>query len=505
LVGTHRGGYDGFTFDITDALKPGKRQEVVVAVWDPTDAGSQPRGKQIRKPEGIWYTPTTGIWQTVWLEPVPTTSLADVKIVPDVDSSTVRITATAAGDSEGCWLVAAVGTRRAGAEFSNGSATVTLAVPNPQLWSPDSPHLYDLGLRLTRDGKTLDRVKSYFGMRKIALGQDEGGVTRLFLNNKPLFMMGLLDQGYWPDGLYTAPTDAALRYDLEVTKEFGFNMVRKHAKIEPDRWYYWCDRLGLVVWQDMPSGGSEHLGPHAEEDTERTPESAAQFEAELKAMIDGRGNHPSVVMWVPFNEGWGQFDTARIAAWTEKYDPTRLVNSVSGWTDREVGDVHDIHVYPGPAVPPLTARRAAVLGEYGGLGLKVSGELWQEKDNWSYRGYATSKKLSVAYGKLQKDLLSLIGDRGLAAAVYTQTTDVEVEINGLLTYDRSVIKIDPQVVIETNQKLLASSRDPVLPRPVVTPPARRRRSVRVPQPLAEESLPQGDAVPEPALLASAFE
>lgn len=450
-VGSHRGGYDPFTLDITEALKPGATQELMVAVWDPTDAGAQPRGKQIRKPEGIWYTPTTGIWQTVWLEPVPQTSLQNVKVTPDLDSNTVRISAVALGEVEGCRLMASAGGQEATAEFLGGSATVTLKLKNPKLWSPESPHLYDLRLALTRDGKAIDRVKSYFGMRKVALGKDSEGITRIFLNNQPQFMLGLLDQGFWPDGLYTAPTDAALRYDIEVTKQLGFNMARKHVKVEPSRWYYWCDRLGLLVWQDMPSG-DQYIGPR-DPDPQRTPESAAQFEAELKALMDGLHNHPSIVMWVPFNEGWGQYDTARIAKWTHEYDPTRLVNCPSGWTDRGVGDVHDLHIYPGPGSPDPTPVRAAVLGEYGGLGLPLEGHTWQGKDNWGYRSYTDRQQLTDAYLQLQQNLHPLLGEPGLSAAVYTQTTDVEIEVNGLLTYDRAVIKIDPNVVAEANQRL----------------------------------------------------
>jgi hypothetical protein len=276
-------------------------------------------------------------------------------------------------------------------------------------------------------------------MRKISLGKDKNGRQRLFLNNKPLFHFGPLDQGWWPDGLYTAPTDAALRFDIEMTKKLGFNMARKHVKVEPSRWYYHCDRLGLMVWQDMPSG-DRHIGGKSA-DLERSPESAAIYRRELKAMIDTKHNHPCIVTWVPFNEGWGQFDTDKTLAWVKKYDPTRLVDGPSGWTDRGTGDIHDVHYYPGPGTAKLEAGRAVVLGEFGGLGLPVEGHLWWNKRNWGYRTYKTKSELNASYDVLMKKLRPLYAN-GLAGAIYTQTTDVEGEVNGLMTYDRKVVKFD---------------------------------------------------------------
>jgi hypothetical protein len=270
------------------------------------------------------------------------------------------------------------------------------------------------------------------------------------LNGNFHFQHGPLDQGFWPDGLYTAPSDEALRYDIEVTKKLGFNMARKHVKVEPDRWYYWCDKLGLLVWQDMPSG-DKFIGGN-DPDIKRTPESTAQFEREWSAIIRSLINHPSIVMWVPFNEGWGQFDTARIADFTRKLDPTRLVDSASGWTDRGDGDVHDIHVYPGPGMPKLEEKRAAVLGEYGGLGLPVRGHTWQDEKNWGYRTFETSEALTDAYVLLTRQLHPLIG-KGLSAAVYTQTTDVEIEVNGLMTYDRAKIKMEADRITAANRRL----------------------------------------------------
>jgi beta-galactosidase/beta-glucuronidase len=328
---------------------------------------------------------------------------------------------------------------------------ISLALKNPKLWSPDSPTLYDLKVVLkdNRD-KEIDHIKSYFGMRKISVEEDEAGIKRLFLNNQVQFMIGPLDQGWWPDGLYTAPTDEALRYDLEVTRKLGMNMLRKHVKIEPRRFYYWCDKLGVLVWQDMPNGDS-HIGREGK-DIERSPESSEQFKAELNRMIDSLYNHPSIVMWIPFNEGWGQYDTARIVDWIKELDSTRLVNNASGWADRGVGDVHDVHAYPGPDAPANEPTRAAVLGEFGGLGLPVKGHTWQEEKNWGYRSFENAEDLTNAYLELIKKLSALV-EGGLSAAVYTQTTDVEIEVNGLMTYDRSMIKMDPERVTKINEEL----------------------------------------------------
>jgi hypothetical protein len=312
--------------------------------------------------------------------------------------------------------------------------------------------LYDLQATLTHDGRAADRVDSYFGMRKIAVAKDKAGFNRLFLNNQPLFQFGPLDQGWWPDGLYTAPADAALKYDVEVLKKLGFNMLRKHVKVEPLRFYYHCDKLGLLVWQDMPSG-DRHLR-REEGDIERSPESAANFRREYREMIDDHYNHPCIVAWVPFNEGWGQFDTNNIIAWTKQHDPTRLVDSPSGWADRGSGDMNDMHRYPGPAMPQPEPNRACVLGEFGGLGLPLEGHLWWDKRNWGYRTYKTKQELQSSYDRLIQDLRPLI-DAGLAAAVYTQTTDVEGEVNGLMTYDRHVVKYDAARLAKLHAQLYA--------------------------------------------------
>ena len=461
-LGSHRGGYDGFSFDITDALKASGEQEIVVGVLDPTDTGTQPRGKQVLQPNGIWYTPTSGIWQTVWLEPVAVTHIDSIKVTPDIDEGRINVSVAMQVPEDDTYVEVTLfdGAQQVG-KINNAipgprqpvrvSRSVDVPVPNAKLWSPTRPFLYDLTVRLVRNGATLDQVSSYVGMRKIALAKDPSGTPRLFLNNQALFQFGPLDQGFWPDGLYTAPTDEALRYDIEMTKKLGMNMARKHVKIEPERWYYWCDKLGLLVWQDMPSG-DKYIGGR-DPDITRTSESGKQFEQELKALVTGRGHHPSIVMWVPYNEGWGQWDTARIAGLVKRWDPTRLVNSVSGWTDRRVGDVHDIHSYPGPSSPPIESNRAAVLGEFGGLGLPVAGHTWQDEKNWGYRSYKNSEELTDAYLQLIRKLHPLVGTPGLAAAVYTQTTDVEVEVNGLMTYDRELVKLDAAAVTAASQTL----------------------------------------------------
>lgn len=450
-VGSHKGGYEPFTLDITDALKADAAQQIVIRVWDPTNHNNSPipRGKQVENPEGIWYTSVTGIWQTVWLEPVPQASISSLKITPDIDQNNVTITVTTSGERGNLSLVAMTKTPDLSASAATTDNTLVLNILDPKLWSPESPFLYDLTVQLKDGSKVIDEVKSYFGMRKIELKKDDKGVNRLFLNNQPVFQFGPLDQGWWPDGLYTAPTDEALRYDIEMTKAWGYNMLRKHVKVEPQRLYYWCDKLGMLVWQDMPSAGFDR-DPYSAEELKTFD---AQWDAEWKAIIDTLYNHPSIVMWIPFNEGWGQHDTERITAWTKAYDPSRLVDNASGWTDKGVGDVHDMHHYPNPDMPPLEANRASVLGEFGGLGMPVKDHLWESGGNWGYQTYQDMGNLEQRYIALIQDLYAL-KDKGLAAAVYTQTTDVEVEVNGLMTYDRKVIKLSPEHLSPVNKGFL---------------------------------------------------
>jgi beta-galactosidase/beta-glucuronidase len=454
-VGTHQGGYDAFSFDVTDALQPAGEQTVVVAVWDPTE-GTQPRGKQVFTPGGIWYTPTTGIWQTVWLEPVSAAHIDSLKINTDIDQSLLTVHATIKGRvyDEGYIIKMDVltGSEVVATVTGRASRPLQITMSEPKLWSPDSPFLYDLRLTLQDSNRTLDSIGSYFGMRKIEMKPDDKLAPHIYLNNQLIFQFGLLDQGFWPDGLYTAPTDEALRSDIETTKSLGFNMIRKHVKVEPARWYYWADTLGVLVWQDMPSSGDVLVEPGRGE-MKRTPEAAAQFEQELQQMIDSHYNAPSIVMWVVFNEGWGQYDTVRLSAWLKDYDPTRLVNSASGWNDFRVGDVQDIHRYPGPDVPQSDYQRANVLGEFGGLGLPVEGHRWLSKDSWGYKQYTDVPGLLTDYTKLIKRLRYLQQERKLVAAIYTQTTDVETEVNGIMTYDRAVIKMGADDIRAVNATL----------------------------------------------------
>jgi hypothetical protein len=428
-VGQHRGGYDPFTFDITDQLRRGSaEQEIVVAVRDPTDDGQQPRGKQVRRPRSIFYTEVTGIWQTVWLETVPEWHVSGLRIDPDLDRGLVNVSVGTDGRQGTGRVTITVldGAREVG---SADGPTAAIRIPAVHKWSPADPFLYKLRVRLASG----DDVEGYFGMRSIAVRADASGARRLFLNGEPLFQFGLLDQGWWPDGLYTAPTDEALAFDIQKTRDLGFNMIRKHVKVEPARWYYHADRLGMLVWQDMPSG--DNKGADAQ----------ANFARELQAVVDALRNHPSIVMWVPFNEGWGQHATEKTVAWLKAYDPTRLVNNTSGWTDMKVGDVVDLHAYPGPAMPPPEPARADVLGEFGGLGLPTDAHTWLDRGNWGYRSFTSLADLNAAYRDLIAQLRLHVGD-GLSSAIYTQTTDVEIEVNGVMTYDRGVIKLSPESV-----------------------------------------------------------
>jgi beta-galactosidase/beta-glucuronidase len=464
-VGEHQGGYDSFTFDITGALLPSGANELIVAAWDPSDAGTQPRGKQVRNPHSIWYTSTSGIWQTVWLEPVNAAYIRELGITPDLDQGVVivrPITSSLLGNYRIDVTIRDGWRKVATARIPPGGQAV-VPIRNVRQWSPEDPHLYSLTAKLKLGDATLDAIESYFAMRKISLGKDERGFTRLMLNNRPYFQFGPLDQGFWPDGLYTAPTDAALRYDIEMTKSLGFNLARKHVKVEPDRWYYWCDKLGLLVWQDMPSG-DKYIGQN-KPDIERSPESAREFERELEALIRAHANHPCIVMWVPYNEGWGQWDTSRIVDEIKQLDPTRLVDDASGWCDRGAGDVMDLHKYPGPGAPMPEVSRASVLGEFGGLGLPVSGHTWQAEKNWGYRSFTNSVALTTAYLDLLSKLFPLIKEKGLSAAVYTQTSDVEIEVNGLMTYDRELVKMDLKKIRDwfrqhSNEELAGSQPKP---------------------------------------------
>lgn len=447
---SHRGGYDPFSCDITPFLSGSRKHTIVVRVTDPSDRGRQPRGKQVSSPGGIWYTPTTGIWQSIWLEPVGKAWIGDLMIVPDIDRGilTVTVREERCHGPEGCppvdmapslaevtimsdEIALATGTGVAG-------SAIELALPSPHLWSPDDPFLYDLKITLVTGGVISDEVRSYAGMRKISLGVDKDGFTRMMLNNSFIWQNGTLDQGFWPDGIYTPPSDEAMQYDIVMLKKMGFNMLRKHVKVENRRFYYHTDRLGMLVWQDMPSGDDYIWGDKP--DISKSAADSAQFMTELTSMISTKFNYPSVIMWVIYNEGWGQYDTPSVTRFVSSYDTTRLVNSASGWTDRGTGDIRDIHNYPDPVAPPAGKDRATVLGEFGGLGLPVQDHTWENK-NWGYENMPDPAGLLDKYGQFYAEVRKMVTDKGLSASVYTQTTDVETETNGLMTYDRKVDKM----------------------------------------------------------------
>ena len=467
-VGTHKGGYDPFSFDITSFLKKGKELEIVIRVWDPSDDGPQPRGKQIKNPHGIWYTPVTGIWQTVWTEAVAKTYISSFKQTPDIDKQSLSVDVGTenlqAGDE--IKVTAWDGAKQVAEQTIAGSnIPAVLSISDAKLWSPSSPFLYDLRISVVRKGKPVDEVKGYFAMRKISMAPDKNGVQRMMLNNQFMFQYGPLDQGWWPDGLYTAPTDEALKFDIEKTKEMGFNMIRKHVKVEPARWYRYCDELGMVVWQDMPSGD---LGNRWDSrpgiigratDQNRTPESEEIYKTEWNEIIQDLYNFPCIVVWTPFNEAWGQFKTKEIVEWTMKKDPSRLVNTASGGNFEEVGHIIDLHNYPEPAMPRADlfgAKRVVVLGEFGGLGLPVENHTWQDKNNWGYQVFKNKDELFKRYAEMIDRFPALI-EQGLSAAVYTQTTDVEVETNGLMTYDRKEMKMPVEQLKSIHSKLYNSS------------------------------------------------
>lgn len=471
-LGSHSGGYDSFSFDVGPL---GAEHELAVAVWDPTDDGPQPRGKQARRPPRVlrpfFYSPVSGIWQSVWLELVPQTHIAGLRLTSR--RTTLQLAITLEGAQGGERLRATVSSNDGIVAHAEGHADIVLSidVPDARRWSPNDPYLYDVTLEILRDGGVVDRATSYCGLRDIEVLPDAHGRLRLHLNGEPILAHGLLDQGYWPDGLYSAPTDAALRFDIEETKRLGFNLIRKHVKVEPARWYAHCDRVGLLVFQDMPNadrmtlglpiGGlgwfdpTRWIGPRG---IRKSPDAAVQFERELEAMVRLLGNHPCIVMWVPFNEGWGQYDAERIARRTTELDPTRLVDAASGWVDPGNGDVRDVHVYhPGPRMPAHPdPRRADVLGEWGGLGLDVAGHRWPRRP-FAYKTMRDGATLEAAYIERLRTIERLVA-QGLTAAVYTQTTDIEGEINGLLTYDREVLKVSADVLRREHQRLFDVAR-----------------------------------------------
>ncbi|MGH6615376.1 glycoside hydrolase family 2 protein [Sphingomonas sp.] len=498
VVGAHQGGSDAFGFDITNQLKPGAN-ELIVQVADPTSAGSQPRGKQSLEPNGIWYTASSGIWQTVWLEPVPKLHIADVRATPDIDRGVVDVDVALnrwASDTDAVRITASSAGKPIASTIIRANRHATLAIPKARLWTPDDPFLYDLTAELVtvrdpyagqpeRDRKAYDarftrreqesyaaaqiagaprdRVEAYFGMRKISVGAGPvAGQPMLLLNNKPLFHNGTLDQGWWPDGLLTPPSEEAMKSDLIFLKRAGFNMVRKHIKVEPARYYYDADHLGMLVWQDMPSGGGEDqfLAGTSQRQAVMSSEMMAQNQAELTRMIGQLRAFPSIVLWVVNNEGWGQYDSVTLARYVKGMDPTRLVNADSGWLDvaGQVSDVFDIHTYEDvPNVPTRQSARAIVIGEYGGIGLPVDGHIWRPgKRNWGYQTAADRADYLARFRRKLTEVIRQARDHGLSASVYTQTTDVEDEINGLLTYDRATSKAPPEDLARIAAPLTAS-------------------------------------------------
>ncbi|MDZ7718228.1 MAG: glycoside hydrolase family 2 TIM barrel-domain containing protein [Balneolaceae bacterium] len=459
-IGTHTGGYAPFSFDITPYLADGS-QTLVVKVWDPTDEEGQPRGKQVNEPGGIYYTPVSGIWQTVWLEPVGEASIQDFRQTPDIDKGIVTFSVDTRNAQPGDLYEVIV--RDEGEVVARQKSAVDqsldIPIPDAKLWSPESPFLYRTEIVLHRDGEEVDRFDSYFAMRKISMERDDEGKFRLHLNNEKYFQFGTLDQGWWPDGLYTAPSDEALKYDIEKTKELGFNMIRKHVKVEPARWYMHADELGMLVWQDMPNGGGQPNWQRTQFFDDgvltRPPKEEAIYKKEWKEVIDYLYNQPSIVVWVPFNEGWGQFRTKEITEWTKELDPSRLVNSASGGNHFPgVGDILDLHNYPPPEMHLYDGMKANVMGEYGGIGLVMDNHLWDtEKENWGYVSYQSVDEVTDEYVNFAEMLIDFVSG-GFTGAIYTQTTDVEGEVNGLMTYDRKRMKVDAERVREINRKVI---------------------------------------------------
>lgn len=455
-IGEHAGGYDPMSYDITPYLSGMGEQELIVQVYNPVDHGGQPRGKQTLYPGGIMYIASSGIWQPAWLEPVDATGVSDIQLVPDIDHAQLHLTVNTYGTDNVTVVAAALKNGEVvGTVTGNAATELNLSVPNPTLWSPENPFLYDLKISTINHGVTNDTVTSYFGMRKISV-QKVNGVPQMFLNNHPYFQMGPLDQGFWPDGNYTAPTDVALKYDLDQTKALGFNMVRKHIKVERQRWYYWADKLGLVVWQDMPSVNSYTGNPHPPR------VDALQYIAELTRMVQTHKNSPCIIMWDTFNEsqgqentggGVGQTNTAYLVSLVKTLDPSRLVNQASGGDYHGVGDVLDNHNYPPPG-NPISTTQVPVDGEYGGIGFQMAGHLWNPAlAGGNYIGSKTTNDIADIYDTYSDDLVHNKSVNGLNAAVYTQITDVENECNGLLTYDR-VMKPDVQRIRASNEKAI---------------------------------------------------
>lgn len=473
-AGSHTGGYSAFSFDITKFLKGGGAQTLLVKVMDATENDFQPHGKQVKNPHSIWYTSVTGIWQSVWIEGVSKMAyVADYKVSSDLNENTISITPEIMGSKVDEIVVDLGKGSDVRVKTVKVGETAVFKLTNPQYWTPDNPSLYDIQITLKKSGKIIDRVKGYTAMRSISTKKDSRGNLRMALNGEPLFQYGPLDQGWWPDGLYTAPTDEALRYDIEQTKALGFNMIRKHVKVEPARWYYWCDKLGILVWQDMPSVATAHKNVWSQKvknaagendfdlgtDYPLSKESKDNFRKEWKEIMTQLDKFQCIVVWVPFNEAWGQFDTRDIVDFTRSVDGTRLINAASGgnWVSGQVGDLLDSHYYPKPQMRIWDRKMVNVLGEYGGIGLPLEGHLWQKDKNWGYVQYKDGNEVTDAYVRYAEMLIPVVKD-GCSAAVYTQTTDVEGEVNGLMTYDRAILKPDMKRISEANKKVIDSMK-----------------------------------------------
>jgi beta-galactosidase/beta-glucuronidase len=482
-VDSHTGGFDAFSLDISDFIHEGSN-EIVVGITDPSSSSDQPRGKQHLKPQGIWYTPVTGIWQTVWVETVPRENhIEEVVCVPQAGA--VDVTVHLYRPTRSHELAVRVGVYSKGSKvgeiIGRADRKLHIDIPNPVSWSPDTPHLYDLNVSLlnisdplpaeaeepglerktpwhgateadfyasadTADAREIDRVTSYFALRQIRLGpHPEHGNPTLLLNDEPVFHLGPLDQGWWPDGLHTPPSDEAMIYEINYLKSAGFNTLRKHIKVEPARYYYHCDRLGILVWQDMPSGflPGQFVAPNDDGEGVRKSSSTQAYELDLQRMINRLAHHPCIVVWVLHNEGWGQFDTHRLTQRIRSLDPTRVINSTSGWLDVGAGDIIDRHDYqPEPAAPEGDGVRALVVGEYGGVGWPVEEHLFDPSiRNWGYQTFHSLEDVQAAYQKATAAITAMATTHGLCGAIYTQTTDVEGEVNGLLTYDRAIEKL----------------------------------------------------------------
>ena len=450
-IGGHTGGYQNFSFDITDALKDGEN-ELEVSVFDPTDQGINPHGKQVLNPENIMYTASSGIWQTVWMETVPPAYINNIRITPDIDKGNLKLEVITAG-KEGDYSIEAVGSN--GKKVKGKPNTqLSLPVPNARLWSPDQPYLYNLNVKLLYKGKVIDTIGSYFGMRKIEVKKDEKGVERLFLNNKYTYHLGVLDQGFWPEGLYTAPTDEALKFDIMAIRNMGYNTIRKHIKLEPARWYYHADKAGMLVWQDMVTCANDKQ------------DAKTQFEKENKENIAQLYNYPSIVIWVLFNEGWARYDQKRLTEWMKQLDPSRLVNGHSGenydrgaprdssqkWVSSDLTDIHD---YPGPGIAPALPGKARVLGEWGGVRVATLRHQWNDMEGWGYIQVPASA-FKAKYDSMVHSL-DKFEDMGLSGSIYTEPFDVETEENGMMTYDREVIKVSAEDLRKIHSQILAQA------------------------------------------------